>query len=152
MIKCEFCRAFYHFFATSSHVKSTHVRFYLSYDHKTALKWRFWCENTKILPYKCDIVTAIIRLLRPSLHILTVNQYMHGIISLTNVLFDLILYVPSTIFSVIKGLPGLNQYLARINVLVQGHNTVTPVRLKPVAPLSRDKHSTTKPLRSNSQI
>ena len=29
------------------------------------------------------------------------------------------------------GLPGLNQYLAGINVLAQGHNTVTPVRLEP---------------------
>ena len=29
------------------------------------------------------------------------------------------------------GLPGLNQYLARINVLAQGTNTVTQVRLKP---------------------
>ena len=33
------------------------------------------------------------------------------------------------------GLPGLNQYLARINVLAQGHNAVTPARLKPLAPL-----------------
>ena len=36
-------------------------------------------------------------------------------------LFDLILYVPSTIFSYKgTGLPGLNQYSARINVLAQG--------------------------------
>ena len=33
-----------------------------------------------------------------------------------------------------KGLPVLNQYLARINVLAQGHNAVTPVRLEPMAP------------------
>ena len=46
------------------------------------------------------------------------------------------------------GLPGLNQYLARINVLAQGHNAVTLVRLKPTAPRSRVKHSTTEPLRS----
>ena len=32
--------------------------------------------------------------------------------------------------------------------LAQGHNTVTPVRLKPAAPLSRVKHSTTEPLGS----
>ena len=44
------------------------------------------------------------------------------------------------------GLPGLNQYLARINVLAQGHNTVTPVRLKPAALRSRVKHSTTEPV------
>ena len=30
--------------------------------------------------------------------------------------------------------------------LAQGHNTVTPVRLKPLAPRSRVKHSTTEPL------
>ena len=30
----------------------------------------------------------------------------------------------------------------------QGHTGVTPVRLKPTAPRSRVKHSTTKPLRS----
>ena len=30
--------------------------------------------------------------------------------------------------------------------LAQGHNTVMPVRLKPVAPLSRVKHSSTEPL------
>ena len=37
------------------------------------------------------------------------------------------------------GLPGLNQYLARINVLAQGHNAVTLVRLvrlEPMAPQS----------------
>ena len=35
-----------------------------------------------------------------------------------------------------------------IMCLAQGHNAVTPVRLKPVAPRSRVKHSTTEPLRS----
>ena len=33
-----------------------------------------------------------------------------------------------------------------INVLAQGHNTVTPVRLEPATPRSRVKHSTTEPL------
>ena len=32
--------------------------------------------------------------------------------------------------------------------LAQGHNAVTPVRLKPEAPRSPVKHSTTEPLRS----
>ena len=32
--------------------------------------------------------------------------------------------------------------------LAQGHNAVTPVRLEPVAPRSRVKHSTTEPLPS----
>ena len=44
------------------------------------------------------------------------------------------------------GLLGLN--LARINVLAQGHNAVTPVRLEPAALLSQVKHSTTEPLHS----
>ena len=42
----------------------------------------------------------------------------------------------------------MNQYLARINVLAQGHNAVTPVRLEPAALQSQVKHSTTEPLRS----
>ena len=39
------------------------------------------------------------------------------------------------------GLHGLNQYLARIHVLAQGQNAVTPVRLEPATPQSRDKLS-----------
>ena len=39
-------------------------------------------------------------------------------------------------------------YLARINVLAQGHNALTPVKFEPAAPRSRVKHSTTEPLRS----
>ena len=46
------------------------------------------------------------------------------------------------------GVPRLNQYQARINVLAQGHNTVTLVRLQPTATRSQVKHSTTEPLRS----
>ena len=34
------------------------------------------------------------------------------------------------------GLPRLNQYLARFNVLAQGYNAVTLVRLEPMAPRS----------------
>ena len=49
------------------------------------------------------------------------------------------------------GLPGLNQYKARINVLAQGHNAVMLVRLKPSAPQSRVKHSTTEPLHEGLQ-
>ena len=47
------------------------------------------------------------------------------------------------------GLPGLNQYLAGIDVFAQGHNAVTPVRLEHAAPWSQVKHSTTEPLRSS---
>ena len=46
------------------------------------------------------------------------------------------------------GRPGLNQFQARIIVRAQGQNAVISVRLEPVAPLSRVKHSTTEPLRS----
>ena len=46
------------------------------------------------------------------------------------------------------GIPRLIQYLARTNVLAQGHIAVTSVRLEPAAPLSPVKHSTTEPLRS----
>ena len=42
----------------------------------------------------------------------------------------------------------LSDKWARIMCLAQGHNTVTPVRLVPAAPLSRVKHSTTEPLGS----
>ena len=50
------------------------------------------------------------------------------------VLFDLTLYIPSTIFQLCSP--------------AQGHNAVTPVRLEPAAPRARVKHSTTEPLRS----
>ena len=43
------------------------------------------------------------------------------------------------------GLPGLNQYYARINVSCSRHNAAMPVRLDPTAPRSRVKHSTTEP-------
>ena len=49
------------------------------------------------------------------------------------------------------GLPGLNQYLARINVLAQGHNAVVPVRLVSATLRSRVKHSTTEPPHSLGQ-
>ena len=54
------------------------------------------------------------------------------------------------------GLPGLNQYKARLPgltrtkqefmCLARGHNAVTPVRFEPAALLSQVKHSTTEPL------
>ena len=46
------------------------------------------------------------------------------------------------------GLPVMNQYYARINILAKGYNAVTPVRLEPAALRSGVKHSTTEPLRS----
>ena len=65
-------------------------------------------------------------------------------------LFDLILYVQSTIFQLLRDGSSLVEPVpARINVLVQGHNTVTPVRLEPVAHRSLVKHSTTESLHSH---
>ena len=65
-------------------------------------------------------------------------------------LFDLILYVPSTIFQLNRdGSSWLEQLLGWDKcVLLKDHNAVTPVRLEPATPRSRVKHSTTKPLRS----
>ena len=60
-------------------------------------------------------------------------------------LFDLILYIPSTIFQLCSDrLPGLLGLIC----LAQGHNTVTLVSPEPGALWSRVKRSITKPLRS----
>ena len=65
-------------------------------------------------------------------------------------LFDLILYIPSTIIQLnrdgsswVEPVLSLDKY-----VLFKDHNAVTPVRLEPAALRSRVKHSTTEPLRS----
>ena len=52
-------------------------------------------------------------------------------------LFELILYIPSTIF-----LSWTSTKLG-LMCLAQGHNAKAPVRLEPAAPLSLVKHSTT---------
>ena len=66
------------------------------------------------------------------------------------VLFDLILYVPSTFFQLNRdGSSWAEPVLSWDKfVLLKDHNAVTPVRLEPAAPRSRVKHSTTGPLRS----
>ena len=65
-------------------------------------------------------------------------------------LFDLILYVPSTIFQLYTdGSSWVEPVLSWDKcVLLKDHNAVTPVRLEPAALRSRVKHSTTEPLRS----
>ena len=65
-------------------------------------------------------------------------------------LFDLILYVPVSNFSVVSGqvFLGLTSTKQGLMCLAQGHNAVTPVRLEPATPRSRDMHSTTEPLHS----
>ena len=65
-------------------------------------------------------------------------------------LFDLILYVPSTIFQLNRdGSSWVEPVLSYDKcVLLKDHNAVTPVRLEPAAPRPRVKHSSTEPLRS----
>ena len=60
-------------------------------------------------------------------------------------LFCLILYIPVNNLSVISGRVFLGSASTKqgLMCLAQGHNTVTPVRLEPAAPLSQVKHSTT---------
>ena len=51
------------------------------------------------------------------------------------------------------GLPGLNLSTKQgLMCLAQGHNAVVLVRLEPATPRSQVKHSTTEPLRSQSQV
>ena len=65
-------------------------------------------------------------------------------------LFDLILYVPSTIFQLNRdGSSKVEPVLSYDKcVLLKDHNAVTLVRLEPAVPGSGVKHSTTEPLRS----
>ena len=60
-------------------------------------------------------------------------------------LFDLILYVPSTIFpSNSDGFSWVEPVLSWDKcVLLKDHNAVKPVRLEPATPRSQVKHSTT---------
>ena len=65
-------------------------------------------------------------------------------------LFDLILYVPSTIFQLYRDGSSWVEPVLSLDkcVSLKDHSTVTPVRLEPAALRSRVKHSTTEPLRS----
>ena len=65
-------------------------------------------------------------------------------------LFNLILYVPSTIFQLNRdGSSWVEPVLSQDKcVLLKDHNAGTPVRLEPGGPLSRVKHSSPEPLRS----
>ena len=71
--------------------------------------------------------------------------FQHGLI-----LFDLILYVPSTIFQLNRdGSSWVEPVLSWDKcVLLKDHNAVTPVILEPAAPQSWVKQSTTEPLHS----
>ena len=58
--------------------------------------------------------------------------------SMESVLFDLILYVPSTIFQLNRDGPSRVEPVLSYDkcVLLKDHNTVTPTRLEPAAPRS----------------
>ena len=66
------------------------------------------------------------------------------------VLFDLILYVSSTIFQINRNRSSWVEPVLSYDkcILLKDHKAVTPVRLKPAVPRSQVKHSTTEPLRS----
>ena len=78
--------------------------------------------------------------------ILSESCYMY----IKGILFDLIIYVPWTIFQLNRdGSSWVEPVLSMDKcVLLKDHNAVTPVRLKPAAPLSQVIHSTTEPLHS----
>ena len=69
-------------------------------------------------------------------------------------MFDLILYVPSTIFQLNRdGSNWVEPVLSKDEcVLLKNHNAVTPVRLEPVVARSQVKHSTTESLLSLKDI
>ena len=66
-------------------------------------------------------------------------------------MFDLILYVPSTIFQLNRDRSSWVKAVLSYDkcVLFKDHNAVMLVRLKPAAPRSRIKYSTNEPLRSH---
>ena len=70
-----------------------------------------------------------------------------GLHCLPKYLFDLILYVPSTIFQLCQdGSSWVEPVLSKDKCVLLKDTTVTPVRIEPVTPRSRVKHSTTQPL------
>ena len=80
----------------------------------------------------------------------TITQILVRMVIL-DVLFDLILYVPLTIFQLNRDGSSWVEPVLSLNkrVLLKDHNAVTPVRLEPAAPRSQFKHSSTEPLRSH---
>ena len=68
----------------------------------------------------------------------------------SNIMFNLILYVPVNNFSVMSPqvFQGRDSIKQGLMCHAQGHNAVTSVRLESATPRSRVKHSTTEPLSS----
>ena len=92
-------------------------------------------ELTEIwtIPHQCDKKAGVFN---------DFKSYCVG--SFLFVLFDLILYIPSTIFQLNRdGSTWVEPVLSWDKcVLLKDHNTVTPVRLEPTASRSRVKHYT----------
>ena len=77
-----------------------------------------------------------------------VSSFPAGVYKAAIFLFDLILYVPSTIFQLKRDRSSWTSTKLGSMCFAQGHNAVTLVRVEPATPRSRDKHSTTEPLHS----
>ena len=63
--------------------------------------------------------------------------------------FELILYVPSTIFQVCRDGSSRVEPILSLMCLAQGHNAGMPIRFELATPQSRVKYSTTEPLCSH---
>ena len=89
---------------------------------------------------------------KTTIHQLSVKVQINSHVNLF--LFDLILYVPSTIFQLNSDGSSWVEPVLSLDkcVLLKDHNAVTPLRLEPTALRSRVKHSTTEPLHSLSHI
>ena len=106
---------------------------------------RCWSQSLKGVEFKSTIV-----LLSTECPMLLKNKPVdHGHsfqCSLCICLFNMIIYVPSTIFQLCRDKSSWVEPSGTklgLMCLAQGDNTVTPVRLQPTAPRSRVKHSTT---------
>ena len=107
-----------------------------------------WMKKIKLLPKCCIFKVLQYRIKLQRSAFITLCLGVHSNICL----FDLILYVPLTSFQLNRYRPSWVEPVLSLDkcVLLKDHDTVTPVRLKPAAPLSWVKHSTTKPLPSHS--
>ena len=66
-------------------------------------------------------------------------------------MFDLIIFIPSTIFQLYRGRSSWIETVLSYDkcVLLKDHNAVTPVKLVAAAHMSRVQNSTTEPLCSH---
>ena len=143
-----------------SHVKCNRARFredierMIPYIKPAVQKNRYWHlvfddDLSKSVADMKDNTSSEVSTLHKAAQILP-KEYLNINHALFVCLFDMILYVPSTIFQLNRdGFSWVEPVLSWDKcVLLKDHNTVTPVRLVPSALRSRVKHSTTEPLRS----